>query len=168
MRTTNLLFSAIQFIFVVILFLIGTLFLGLEHAPQIRSSIALFFSESSGNFSSIGYGVIGCAVLLLCGFFAMNRGSYYQIEMHRHLAQVEPEVVRQYIQSYWSEIFPELTGKTDVVFHRKGTIEILAQVPDFTGEELKQLLLQIEEELGLLLSHAFGYRRGFVLTISSS
>lgn len=166
MRTTNLVFSAVQFIFVVVLFLIGGLFLGLEHAPQFRAAIAQFFIENSGNLSAIGYGTIAFAFLLLCGFFAMNRGSYYQIEMQRHRAQVEPHVVREYVQSYWREIFPGQNPQTDVVFHGKRKIEILAQVPDISEDDLNSLLPQIEEELGLLLSHAFGYRREFLLTIT--
>jgi hypothetical protein len=166
MRTPNLIFSAVQFIFVVMLVLIGSLFLGFAHAPQFRYTIAQFFTEHSSSLSAMGWGIIGFACLLACGFFAMNRGSYYRIEMQRHQAGVEPEVVCQYVQSYWSEIFPELSGKTAVVLHGKRKIEIIAHIPNLNEEDFNCLLPKIEEELGILLAHAFGYRREFLLTLT--
>lgn len=166
MRTTHLLFSAVQFIFVVVLFLIGGLFLGMEHSPQIRALMVRFVAENQGTMAIVGYGVVGCAFLLLCGFFSMHRGSYYQIEMQRSLVHVEPDVVRDYVQSYWNDIFPGQKIEAEVVFHGKRKIEIIARAPDFDEEAMNHLLPQIEEELGLLLAHAFGYRREFLLTMT--
>lgn len=165
MRSGNLLFSAIQFIFVVAVFLLGGLFIGLEHAPQFRSAVAEFFFSSTSSFSAIGYTILGVACLLLLGFYVMNRGVYYQVEMGDHRCQVEPKIIRSYVQGYWKEIFPEQNCQADVVFHANQEIEVLAELPGLCLEQHKVFLSQIEKDLGDLLASHFGYQRPFLVTV---
>ena len=57
MKTGNLLFSAVQFVFAALVVLLGGLFIGLEYAPHLRYYIADFF-QLTPHFSLIGYLVL--------------------------------------------------------------------------------------------------------------
>jgi hypothetical protein len=168
MRTGNLLFSAVQLIFVVALFLLGGLFLGLSHVPQFRDRIAQFFLSDSESLMSIGYAILGVATLLFSGFYAMHRGSYFQVEMGSSRLDVDPSVIQNYVQSYWNDIFPEQQLETQILLRRNKKIEILAEMPPMADEELTELLTQIETELSCLLEHILGYRSDFLITVTST
>jgi hypothetical protein len=165
MRTGNLLFSAVQFVFVVILFLLGGFFIGLKHAPLLCSIVARFFSEQAKGLTVIGYALVGCAFLLLCGFYAMNRRMYYQVKMKGARCEVDSQLIRSYVQGYWNEIFPDQSCQTDVLLHVNQQIEVFAEMPGLPIQEQQVLLSQIEVELGSLLARTFGYHRDFLVTV---
>ncbi|MBY0528605.1 MAG: hypothetical protein K2P51_00250 [Rhabdochlamydiaceae bacterium] len=166
MRTANVLFSAVQLIFVVTLFLLGGLFLGLAHAPHFRNEIAQFFLSDTTRLMSIGYVILGVAALLFFGFYAMNRSSFFQVEMHSGRFDVDPSVIQNYVQCYWNDIFPDYRLDTQIVIRRGKKIEILAEMPEMADEELTELLTQIENELSCLLEHSLGYRSEFLVTVT--
>lgn len=161
MRTGNFLFSAMQFFMVVGLVLIGSLFLGFAHSPELRFKATQFLLNYSGSFNVIGYAILGCATLLFVGSWFMNKGTYYQVEM----AEVDPAVIRSYVQTYWETLFPGKKMQADVIIHADQKIEIVAEMDELAMEEQKVLLSQIEKQLGNLLFRNLGYRRDFLVTV---
>lgn len=166
MRKGNLLFSAVQFIFVVALFLLGGLFIGLHYAPHMRMSLAHFITDQVVNLSFLGYITICCAFLLCIGFYVMHRGSYFRIRMAGGDVVVEPKLIEGLVQDYWQERFPQNALKTEVILRGYEQIEVVAEMPQSEWEAREVLLSEIEKELSALLSAHLGYRREWMMTLT--
>src|SRR5689334_12238487 len=118
MRSGHLLFSAVQFLFTVLILLIGGFFLGLHYAPHLRLQLAQFFADLNVNFIPIGLSVLGCGVLLLVGFYAMNRGAYLCFVIRERNTCIETALFRSYVKKYWTDQFPDSELATDVILHK--------------------------------------------------
>ncbi|MBS0605218.1 MAG: hypothetical protein JSS60_09330 [Verrucomicrobia bacterium] len=165
MKAGNLLFSAVQFVFAVLVILLGGFFIGLEHAPHLRFAIATYFSETAAPFSLIGYLILGCGVLLLVGFYTMNRGTYYRVKMGRKEMQVDPAVIRSYVDVYWKQAFPEHDLSVDVGVSSEQKLELFVELPLQDLEKQKVILEKAEIELGRILHKQIGYKKEFVLSV---
>jgi hypothetical protein len=165
MKAGNLLFSAVEFVFVVLIILLGGFFIGLQYAPHLRYAIADFFSQTTIHFSLIGYLILGCGSLLLTGFYAMHRGMYYSIRMGRNEVLVDPGVIRGYVQEYWKKIFPEQDLSIEIDLSRNQKIELFVEMPLLSPEKQQAILEKAENELGQILQKHLGYRREFLISI---
>jgi hypothetical protein len=165
MKTGNLLFSAVQFVFALLVILIGAFFIGLQHAPHLRVAIARFFSESTASFSFIGYLVLGCGVLLMLGFYAMHRGAYYRVKMGKKNLLVDPAVIRGYVDKYWKQTFPDQHLAVDVAVATNQKLELFVEFPLLTKEQQQEILEKAEVELAQILRKHFGYQKEFALSI---
>ncbi len=165
MRKGNLLFSAVQFIFVVALFLLGGLFIGLDYAPHLRVSFANSITAQTVNLSFLGYVTVGSALLLCIGFYVMHRGAYFRIRMETGDVIVEAKLIEGLIQDYWKERFPANVLKTEVILRGFKQIEVVAEIPLVELETRQIFLPEIEKELGILLSAHLGYRREWMMTL---
>lgn len=161
MRTGHFLISAMQFFMVAGLVLVGALFLGFAHSPELRFKATQFLLNYSESFTIIGYAILGCATVLLLGSWFMNKGTYYQVEM----AEVDPAVIRSYVQTYWETLFPGKKMQADVIIHANQKIEVIAEIDELAMEEQKVLLSQVEKQLGNLLFRNLGYHRDFLVTV---
>jgi hypothetical protein len=165
MRSVHHLFSAVQFIFTTLILLIGGFFVGLHYAPHLRFSIGQFFVESSAYFIPIGLSILGCGLLLLFGFYAMNRGAYFRFIVPVANTIVEAALIRACVKKYWLDQFPQSALATDVIVHPGQLLEISLQLPSLGTEDQQPFLEKIEKDLGSLLSRSLGYRRDFLLTL---
>lgn len=164
MRAGNILFSAVQIIFVMLIMLLGLVFLSLDYVSYLRYAIADFFLEESVRFSLAGYVILGCGVLLLLGFYVMHRGVYYRIKMGKRDAWVDPAVVQSYVKTYWDSVFPEKDFAVEVRFSGDQKIELFVEMPLLSPENHKSVLLKSEGELAQILEKHLGYRRDFLLS----
>ena len=161
MKTGNLLFSAVQFVFAALVVLLGGLFIGLEYAPHLRYYIADFF-QLTPHFSLIGYLVLGCGILLMIGFFGMHRGEYYQVKMG---TEVDPAVIQAYVQDYWARQFPEQDLSVQVGLSRHQKIEMLVELPSMPLENHTAILERTEQDLGQILKKRLGYQKEFAVSV---
>ncbi len=165
MKPVHLLFSAVQFLFTLLILLIGGFFIGLHYAPHLRLIIGQFFVEQSANFVPIGLSVLGCGVLLLIGFYAMNRGAYFQFIVPAQNMVIESALFRTYVKKYWAERFPETALSTDVALLANQKMEIFLEMPPLQIEDQEAFLIKTEKDLKLLLTKTLGYRGDFLLTL---
>ncbi len=165
MKTGNLLFSAVQFVFVMLVILLGIFFIGLQHAPHLRGAIADFFLQTVVRFSLVGYLILACGILLLIGFYVMHRGVYYNIKMGRNEVFVDPQVVQQYVKEYWKTIFPGDDHSIEIGFSKDQKIEMFIELPLLSPEKQRALLEKAESELNHILQKHLGYRKEFMLSI---
>jgi hypothetical protein len=166
MKTGNLLFSAVQFVFAMLIILIGIFFIGLQHAPHLRYAIADFFSQTSiTRFSFIGYLILSCGILLLSGFYAMYRGIYYSIRMGRNGVFVDPLVIQQYVREYWKTVFPDYDLSIEVDLSKDQKIGMFVELPLLSPEKQQALLEKAENDLNQILQEHLGYRREFTLSV---
>lgn len=165
MKSSNLLYSAVQFVFAALIVLLGGLFLGLQHAPHLRFAVADFFAQSSVHFSLIGYLIIGCGALLLIGFYAMHRGVYYQVSMGRKEALIDPTVIREYVSIYWKQVFPEDDLSVQVGLSKRQKIEMFVEFPPISDEKQLAILEKAEKDLGMLLKKHLRYDKEFLVSV---
>lgn len=165
MKTGNLLFSAVQFIFVILVLLIGAFFVGLQYAPQLQSDIAAFFSKGSAYFSWIGYCILGCGALLLMGFYVMHRGAYYSFRMGGHEVLIDPAVVQGYVQEYWKKCFPGQELSVEIDFAKDQRISVVVEMPLLPLEKQLEVLEKAESDLSQILQKHLGYRKDFLFSI---
>ena len=166
MRSGQALFAAVQLLFTALVLCIGGFFLCLPFAPHMRFHLASLLSERDDLFLILGSGFLGLGVILLIGFYFMNRHSYYQLEMkHKHIAAVEVDLLRKLIAIYWKKAFPEKDLSTDVLLHQGKKIEVVVEVPSMSIDEQQQLLEKVEKEIGELLEGQVGYGGEFLFTV---
>jgi hypothetical protein len=165
MKSGNLLYSGVQFVFAVLIILLGGLFIGLQYAPQFRFSIADFFSQSTVHFSWIGYLVLGCGILLLLGFYAMHRGVYYRLNMGQKEAWIDSAVIRGYVTDYWKKIFPEYDLSVQTSLSKEQQIELFVEFPPMSEEKQLAILEQAEKDLAVILKKRLNYEKEFLLSI---
>lgn len=165
MKAGNLLFSAVQLIFVALLMLLGLFFIGLEHVDHLRYAIAQFFLATSIPFSFIGYLILGCGSLMLLGFSIMHRGVYYRIKMGGNEALVDPAVVHRYLQKYWNEAFPDRDFTVEARFSHDQKLEMFVEMPLLSPESQQMVMEKAEVELKQILKKRLGYGREFYLSV---
>jgi hypothetical protein len=165
LKTGNLLFSAVQFVFAALVILLGVFFIGLQHAFHLRAAVAHFFSEATVSFSLIGYLILGCGVLLLIGFYAMNKGVYYRVKMGKRDLLVDPAVLRSYVGEYWKQVFPEHHLSVDIQVTRSQKLEMFVEFPLLPPEKQQAILEQAETDLSQILQKRIGYKKDFALSV---
>lgn len=165
MRPGNLLFSAVQFIFVVVVLSLGAFLIGLANAPLLRSAIATMFLEKSALFTFLGVMLLIIGLLLLLGFYSMQRGRYLSVEMKDRKTQIEIRLVKEYVEKYWKNTFPDQDVHTEVLIYPNQKIELSLQIPNLSFEEQQAVLEKVEKELGDLFAKKLGYNREFVCNL---
>lgn len=159
MRTGNLFFSAVQFIFALLVFLVGAVLIGLQYAPLIRQRLAVFLTSPAANFSLFGALVALFGLLLLAGFYWMHRGTYYTVKMGRDSVDVDPAVIHGYASDYLKTLFPDNGLSLEVLVKRRQEIELHVQLPPL--EEQEAMLEQIEQGLSQVFEKHLGYFKKF-------
>ncbi len=159
MRTGNLFFSAVQFIFALLVLLVGGVIVGLQYAPLLRERLAVFFTSPSVNFSLFGAFVALFGVLLLVGFYWMHRGTYYTVAMGRDSIDIDPAVIQGYASDYLKTLFPDSDLSLEVLVKRRQKIELHVQLPPL--EEQEAMLEQIEQGLSQVFEKHLGYFKKF-------
>ena len=165
MKTGNLLFSAVQFIFVVLILVAGLLFIVLPYSPHLRAAITHFFSQGSAVFSLVGFLTLVCGSLLLLGFYAMYRGSYYTVRMGKNELFVDPAVIHSYVEEYWKSVFPNQDLSIEIDLSKNQTIEMFVEMPMLAPENQHSILEKAEVDLSQILQKHLGYRREFLISV---
>lgn len=160
MNSVNLFFSAVQFLFAVLVIFLGGFLVGIEHSPHMRFALADFFAESTASFAILGYGIVVLGLALLGLFCFIHRGSYYQVKMG---SEVDPAVIQGYASEYWKRVFPEHQLEVQVSLNKDQKIEMFVELPPIAEE--KQVLENAERELARVLRQKLGYRKDFLLSV---
>ncbi len=110
---------------------------------------------------------MGLGVLLLIGFYFMNRHSTYQLSMkhEKYKTDVDLALLRRMVGLYWKGRFPEKILSTDVLLHGEKKVEVVVEVPEMSEGEEQVLMERVEEEVGALLEKQLGYCGEFLFTV---
>lgn len=166
MRSSHLLFSAVQFLFATLILLIGIFFIGMDYAPQVRFAIGQFFFYHS-SFVPIGLSILGCGTLLFFGFYAMNRGTYARLVIAASYSEIEAALLRSCVKKYWIDRFPGNALTSDVILHPNQKIEISLEMPGVEIPDPEHFFLTLESDLRTLFSQTFGHKGELLLTVLS-
>ncbi len=167
MNSKESLFSALQFLLVVIVCCAGLFFIALPSAPHLQYKCAAFLVEREDLFVPLGSLILAVGAALGVGFYFLQRRYYFQVSM-KPPVDIEPaveattSVIRGILDRYWKETFPSEQLKVDAVIHADQKIELIAELP--LSEIKPSHLKEIEKSLGRLLTHQLGYRKKFLFT----
>lgn len=161
MRSGNVLFSAVHFFVIFLIFGIGALFLALPYADYFRIQLVNFLVSPSNLYLIIGGGLLGFGVLLFILLFTMNKRCYVQLEMKGTKIEIEEKVIRDSVSTYFKALFPNHDPVSDVAIKGKSMIELIISLPQEKEEEFFE---QVEEELGGILARRLGYQNPIALT----
>lgn len=167
MRFGNLLFSIVHLMISLFVLFFGALLVGLYYAEGLRAFLANLLYDKPLIFFSIGCFLVFFGVIMLIGFYFMNRRKYYQLKMETSKTSIDQSIIKEYVETYWKEVFPNYRGHIEVVIHPKQKLELITEMPARAGDD-ETLLARIQNELGVLLARKLGYEKEFILTISEA
>ncbi len=161
MRVGNILFSAVHFFVIFLIFAVGAMFLALPYADYFRIQLINLLLHPAENCLMIGGGIMGFGALLFTLLYVMNRRRFFQLEMKGAKIEIEEKVIRDSVSTYFKELFPEDDPIKNVVVKGKSMVELFLSLPHEKEEEFYE---QVEEELGALLARRLGYHSPFSVT----
>jgi hypothetical protein len=163
MNYKNLLFSAVQFLLVLVCCCTGLFFIALPWAPHVRYKWAAFLTQRDDVFIPLGSIILGVGIILGIGFYFMQKRPYFQVRM-KPPVEVEVEVIQGLLETYWKTLFPEQSLKTEAVVLPNQKIEFIAEIPLMSDKKTKKLLQNVEQDVGRLLVRNLGYKKEFLFT----
>lgn len=166
MRTSNILFSVVHLFVVLFILAAGIFFIMLPSLLSFRVNLASLLTESPSYFIKLGIAFSAFGLLLLVGFYMLNRKKYLVLKMDCGKTLIDEAIIKDYLKNYWKEVFPGQEVQSDVILHFPQKLEIIAQFPKMDGKIKDALLIRVQNELGVILARKLGYEREFLLTIS--
>ncbi len=161
MRTSHLIFSAIQFLVTLTVLLAGAFFILIPYAPTMQSYLGDFFLGEAPPIQKLGIVIFGFGALCFFVLFRLNRTTYLELHMKGCRAHAEEGLVKGYVDRYLHELFPNDPVDSDVVVLKKNRLEVIANLPTLRED----LLEKIQHDLGLLFYRQFGYSKDFCLKV---
>ena len=146
----------------------GIFFFSLPYLPDLRIRLGHFLLDRPDISTSIAFGFFLTAFLLLIGFYGLNRGRFLRIEMGKHTAEIDAEVIRQTLDPFFKKRFPKEMDLSDVEVINGKKLEIIVHLAMREADLEEDLLLRTEKGLQELLRERFGHSRPFYLIVRTS
>ena len=145
MSPRQALVSALHLFVVLAFFIGGFVFIALPYLPEIQMQLI----EKS---TLIGFTLFAASLVLLLGFYALDRGRYLVIQMG---TSTDVNVIRQTVEECFERQFPKKIFLSDIEIGKQ--LEIHVRMADLDEREMAA----IEQALSLLLKDRFGYSKPF-------
>lgn len=154
--------SALHLFVILAFFLAGFFFVALPYLPETRIQIIDFLSRRFEQCTLIGLGFFLASLLLLLGFYALNRGRYLVIRMG---ISTDLNIVRQTVEECLLRQFPKKISLSEVELGRRSRLEIRVSLAPLEEDRREELFIEAEKQLVTLLRERFGYSRPFHLIV---
>ncbi|MBI3236481.1 MAG: hypothetical protein HYZ48_02055 [Chlamydiales bacterium] len=163
MRKTHFLFSAVQFVFILFLFLLGGVCIGIDSLESVRHSLALALFNDRISWQGIGCSILLVAILMALGFYRIYRGVYLQIRMQRGVVFIDLSIVKEVVKKYFQKTSSD--QEIEVILRTGNQIEIVVSADEEIESSLEKTSI-IEGELGAILTSHFGPEHRWVVTFA--
>ena len=160
--------SSLHLFAVLAFFAAGFFFFALPYLPELRIRIADILLTRFEFCTPVAFGFLLAALLLLVGFYGLNRGKVLRIEMGRHLASVDSDVIRMTLEECFKKHFPAQISLNDVEVISGKTLEIAVAIAPLDEGMQEELFVNAERALQTLLKERFGYAKPFYLIVKSN
>jgi hypothetical protein len=154
--------SALHLFIVFGVFLAGLLFIALPYLPETRLQMIDLLSKNYDQCTLIGSGFFLFALLLLVGFYALDRGRYLVIEMG---ISADVKVIRQTVENCFNRQFPKKISLKEVEIGPHSRLELKVDLASLDEAVREELFIQVERELSILFQKRFGYIKPFQLVV---
>jgi hypothetical protein len=161
-RLLTLIFAAISSLF---LLLFGLFILVL---PWSHSALELAVSsvqEYRWFLTFFGISLLLVGVAIIGQIYLASQRKYLTIKTGDNPVYASDAVVRDSLQAYWENLFPEqeIPCRVDI---KKNRIFLYVDLPYYPKEKRPELLKKVEAELAVLLQDLFAYSKSLNLKIS--
>lgn len=165
MNISKLVYSFFNVLIAVFFLLSGIIFVLIPWVPAIRTRIVMFLLENPIALSLLGisFVIVGCGFIVNVVLVAQHR--YYKIRGGASSALVDEHVIQQYVDAYWTRLFPNCEISNAVAI-RNNRIHLTASFPHIPLSQQKNLLQRIERDLTQTFSKTLGYEKEFYLSAS--
>lgn len=143
--------SALHLFVVLAFFIAGFFFVAIPYVPDFKTQI---FEKST----LIGLGLFLSAFLLLLGFYGLDRGRYLVIRMG---ISADVNLIRHVVEDCFSRQFAKKISLSEVEIGPKSRLHFKVSFAPTTPKARKELLIEAEKQLSLLLRERFGYAKPF-------
>jgi hypothetical protein len=147
--------SALHLFVVLAFFIAGFFFVSLPYLPEIKTQI---FEKST----LIGLSLFLTALILLLGFYALDRGRYLVIRMG---VSTDANVIRQTVEDCFARQFSKKISLSEIEIGRRSSLEIKISLTPLDEDAREALFVEAEKQLTLLLKERFGYSKPFHLIV---
>lgn len=161
----NLFYSLITFIIAVFFILLGLINIMIPWSGEVRYGLIRFILEDSLAISLFGFAFVIVGLALAIYILLGARRQYYHTKVGRHAVHIDQNVLDQYLNVYWKQLFPKAEIPYQISI-RKNKIHLLVDLPHVPLLEQKPLLEKIKQDLQDLLVAKVGYDEEFYLAAS--
>lgn len=147
--------SALHLFVILAFFLAGFFFIAIPYVPEIKTQI---FEKCT----LIGLALFMASLILLLGFYALDRGRYLVIKMG---VKTNINIIRQTVEDCLNRSFSQKVHLSEVEIGPKSTLEIQVSLAPLSEDAREDLFIEAEKHLSLLLYERFGYSKPFHLII---
>lgn len=166
--------ASVLHLFVLFAFFVsGLFFVSLPYLPQTRLQVIDLISGEFEKCTLIGLWLFLTSLLLLVGFYALNRGRYLVIQMgnapHSPAVQkralTEIQIIHQTLEECFQNHFSKKIALSEVEIGPHSLLEIRVKLKPLSEEAREELFIATEKQLALLLRERFGYFKPFHLIV---
>lgn len=156
-------FKLARFFYLTISFVIGSFFfiMGafsviLPWSLFLQKVTTQFILENTLVLSLFGLGFVLTGISLVIYTILHTRHRYIHIRTGKNSVMLDENVIRQYLEQYWLEHFPN----TQVPFHlnfKKRSLQIVADLPFLPMSEQKAFLERVKDDFSDMFGRLMGY-----------
>lgn len=165
MKSGDLLFSSVQFLFGSTLILLGISAIWIGAIPSLYEKCLFILANSASWLLGGGIVLAVVGVLLLILFCQMHRGQYYDVQLPSCKMSATSVLIQESVLRYLSSLDLPYPVDCEVLSLRKGEICLALLFPEALHKERKKLFKQLEKGLPFLLKEHVGYDKPLKLSI---
>lgn len=152
-----------RFFYLATSFILGTFFfvsgifgIILPWSPRLREAFIQFILENTLILSlfGLGFALIGLSIVIYA--LLSSRRHYTEIRTGSYSVALDENVIRQYLESYWEERFPNSHVSFNLLF-KNDSIQIIADLPHLAEDEQKKFLEGVRNDFSELFGGMIGY-----------
>jgi len=163
MRAMQVLVSAIHLVFMMLIISVGSFFVMLYFKPEFIEFFINYMLENPEIVLKIGLFTLASSLILFILFYQLHKKQYLKILMKKNKTFVDTTLIRNCVEKYFDNIYPDKKHNFQVNVDVKDKLEIIAKVDSLDNK--KEFLLNIEEKIGKLLLEHLDYDKEFIFTI---
>lgn len=145
-----------NFIFGTFFFFLGLFAVIFPWAPKIKQATVFFLLEDTLILSLFGlaFALVGCSIVIYA--LLNSRKKYLCLRIGPKALTINETVIKQYLESYWIENFPNASIFYDLIL-KPYYIEVIAELPAVPLREQKIFMEKIKADLKDLFGRVIGY-----------
>lgn len=163
--SSNLFYSLINLAIAIFFLMLGLVAILLPWSPMVRTDLIQFILEDSIAIFLFGFVflIVGLAIVIYT--LLSTRRSYYRLKGGPQSVQIDEQVIQDYLDSYWKQLFPQTIVPNRLQI-KKNKIHLIADLPYVPPSEQRNVLDRINNDLTDLFGSFLGYREPFYLSAS--
>ncbi len=136
--------------------IIGAFSMILPWSPFLQKATTQFILENTLILSLFGLSFVLIGISIVVYTILNTRHRYLNIRTGKNAVTLDENVIRQYLEKYWQEHFPQAQVPFDLALKRH-SIQIVAYLPYLPLDEQKTFLEKVKEDFSDLFGRVLGY-----------